>query len=258
MGKSKKISAIEAFDITQKFNSALFIKIFGVLKTTDEFEKAFRILDKQLAKSYEQDPINLHRNALTWTDKLLTSFYEKKSKNPDRCDLLIIKLDSKYINDKYIQEKLAYYKQMEQKEFTRFDINQEYDPQLFTKTFGNLKNIEEFGRHFKVFEEHLEASANNKNFAVYHKNGLIWTQALLSLLQNKLAVPSSYDTFLKNLNSPFINDRYIKQKLDELVAPALAKKEIEDTGVKKKIPLPVRREKKKKTSCSSCWINKSF
>lgn len=50
---------------------------------------------------------------------------------------------------------------------------------------------------------------------------------------------------MKNLNSPFINDRYIKQKLDELVAPALAKKEIEDTGVKKKIPLPVRREKKK-------------
>ena len=47
------------------------------------------------------------------------------------------------------------------------------------------------------------------------------------------------------MNSPFINDRYIKQKLDELVAPALAKKEIEDTGVKKKIPLPVRREKKK-------------
>nr|WP_146104487.1 hypothetical protein [Enterococcus faecium] len=82
MGKSKKISAIEAFYITQKFNIALFIKIFGVLKTTDEFEKAFRILDKQLAKSYEQDPVNLHRNVLTWTDKLLTSFYEKNQKIP--------------------------------------------------------------------------------------------------------------------------------------------------------------------------------
>lgn len=63
-------------------------------------------------------------------------------------------------------------------------------------------------------------------------------------IKNRLTVSSRYDTFLKNLNSPFINDRYIKQKLDELVAPALAKKEIEDTGVKENSTSSKKRKEK--------------
>lgn len=238
------INDFEGFSIYKEFDPKLFAKRFNKLKRPSEFEYYFNIFEKQLRATDNKNYLLYHENGLSWTDALL-KLCEKKLNSREEFDSFLEKFRSPYINEVYIQKKRIDYGQDKLEGFSRFDINQEYDPRLFTKTFGNVKEPREFVNHFSVFEQQLKASANSKSLEIYHKNGLVWTQAVLNLLKNRLTVSSRYDTFLKNLNSPFINDRYTKQKLDESVTHAPHKKEVEDTGVKKKIPLPVRREKKK-------------
>ncbi|HGF7244176.1 TPA: hypothetical protein ACF3E2_002603, partial [Enterococcus faecium] len=78
-------------------------------------------------------------------------------------------------------------------DFEGFSIYKEFDPKLFAKRFNKLKRPSEFEYYFNIFEKQLRAT-DNKNYLLYHENGLSWTDALLKLCEKKLNSREEFDS----------------------------------------------------------------